>query len=261
MGGVEVLVGVTSFGDASCAMYGAAGRVDFFATNFIDPFLVAHDGVVPPPPDNCGDDGICQQNGCTPPDPDCGEPPPPPPDECEDNGVCVEDCVTRDPDCPLGELGEPCDGDADCVSGMCIPAPDDPRIEYCSGACEPGAGDCLAGMDCVAATGGLHVCIWETPTPGALGSPCESNTQCIDRLCVQLGEDKICIAPCEDGVCPDGWSCNPASNGSEVCVPEPDDGGDEKGCVVGGTREAGRAAWIVLIMMIGLFGWRRRGRG
>lgn len=41
--GVEVVAGITSYGNAGCDQYGFGTRVDAFAQSFIDPFVAQHD--------------------------------------------------------------------------------------------------------------------------------------------------------------------------------------------------------------------------
>jgi uncharacterized protein (TIGR03382 family) len=48
MGGVETIIGVTSFGDQGCSAGGADSRVDVYADSFVQPYIDAND---PPPPD------------------------------------------------------------------------------------------------------------------------------------------------------------------------------------------------------------------
>jgi MYXO-CTERM domain-containing protein len=55
--GVEVVAGITSFGNVGCDQVGFGTRVDAFAEAFIDPFVAANDPDAPPPPDSAGEDG------------------------------------------------------------------------------------------------------------------------------------------------------------------------------------------------------------
>jgi secreted trypsin-like serine protease len=50
IGGREVIAGITSFGDDDCIQAGAYTRVDLFASSFIDPWLLANDPEMKPPP-------------------------------------------------------------------------------------------------------------------------------------------------------------------------------------------------------------------
>jgi secreted trypsin-like serine protease len=57
--GVEVVAGITSFGNVGCDQYGVGTRVDTFATDFIDPYIAANDpnGSVPGGGDDPGEGG------------------------------------------------------------------------------------------------------------------------------------------------------------------------------------------------------------
>lgn len=47
--GVEVVAGITSFGNEGCDLYGFGTRVDVFAESFIDPYIVQNDPSAPLP--------------------------------------------------------------------------------------------------------------------------------------------------------------------------------------------------------------------
>ena len=57
--GVEVVAGVTSFGNEGCDQYGFGSRVDAYAASFIDPYLAENDpdATSPSGPSDPGDDG------------------------------------------------------------------------------------------------------------------------------------------------------------------------------------------------------------
>ena len=123
--GVERLVGVTSYGDANCAEFGANIRTDAFA-DFLADTIGDDSGTMGD--DACAaegryNDGTCDTD-CLQPDPDCqgdvtpeeGEAPDDPAgpatDSCEeagfyDNDVCNANCPKPDPDCFI----EVCTGD------------------------------------------------------------------------------------------------------------------------------------------------------
>src|SRR5262249_24760765 len=76
------------------------------------------------------------------------------------------------------EMGDRCYYTENCVSELCMPAQDDPRINYCSRACLSNT-DCPLGMTCGATNGALR-CLLSTPTPGSLGASCTSDAECQD---------------------------------------------------------------------------------
>lgn len=71
--GVEVVAGVTSFGNTGCDQYGFGSRVDAYATSFIDPYVAENDPDASPPPggsdpgdDDQGTDGQTPEDGEAP---------------------------------------------------------------------------------------------------------------------------------------------------------------------------------------------------
>lgn len=57
--------------------------------------------------------------------------------------------------------------------------------------------------------------------PGPLGSPCETDADCIDSTCRQVGEGKYCVIPCPLTKCPLGTYCT-IIDGDPLCVPDLD---------------------------------------
>ena len=112
LAGTQTVVGITSFGDRDCQVFGADMRTDasaeFLMTNAPD--LV------------CGVDGRCNE--------DCGDDP-----DCSEGG-------------DTGGLGDLCgDGEPECPIGFCASGPDGMR---CTRDCNPENNDCPAGFDCLA---------------------------------------------------------------------------------------------------------------
>jgi V8-like Glu-specific endopeptidase len=68
--GVEVVAGVTSFGNTGCDQYGFGSRVDAYATSFIDPYLAENDPDAPPPPGASDPDDDEETDGQAPDDGD-----------------------------------------------------------------------------------------------------------------------------------------------------------------------------------------------
>jgi hypothetical protein len=98
---VPYLAGITSYGDASCSLYGVSTRIDAFE-GWIDNFIAVPD---------CSADGVCNAQCAAGDDPDCGP-------DCSADGVCNAQCpLGGDPDCGLSSCGdgicgagESCDG-------------------------------------------------------------------------------------------------------------------------------------------------------
>ncbi|MDB4965825.1 MAG: Vitamin K-dependent protein [Myxococcales bacterium] len=60
----EVVIGISSFGDASCRKSGAETRVDVYASTFVDPFIAANDPSMSLPPDAGIKLAMTRANGC-----------------------------------------------------------------------------------------------------------------------------------------------------------------------------------------------------
>jgi hypothetical protein len=110
IGGVEQLVAITRSGDAACATYGDAVRVDAYV-DFIDPFVAAGaDASVTPPADPSVD--VCGTQCATD-------------DDCPASMLCLADraagkrcgyASTRP-----GRFGTTCASAGECASGTCAP--------------------------------------------------------------------------------------------------------------------------------------------
>jgi cysteine-rich repeat protein len=143
-GKIEQLVGVTSFGDADCAIDGVNARTDLaLLASFIQPQLELFEAANPCRSDgvceasctqsgevldpdcqslHCLTDGVCALACVSPRDADCDEPGV---DHCLANGICDPTCSSLDPDCVgLCQSGDSCvracaSPDPDCVVGLC----------------------------------------------------------------------------------------------------------------------------------------------
>ena len=62
----------------------------------------------------------------------------------------------------------------------------------------------------------------EQPVGGAIGEPCEENTDCFSGFCVDSHEGPVCSKTCDDS-CPEGWTCSQYQGGGAdliyVCLP------------------------------------------
>jgi MYXO-CTERM domain-containing protein len=237
--GVEYQIGVTSRSRA-CAPNSIKIRVDVFLDDIVNPFIDRFEGP-------CAIDGDCTTSCPRSPDPDC--------DICLWDGYCGTECAGPDWDCPLGLAnGESCTDDDQCEWKQCLEATDDARVTYCSDPCDPDQlpTSCFTGMQCADVGGGDFRCVYDTPTPGALGATCGTDDACRSGIC----EDNTCVELCDDvvgGECPAPFECRGGTTvNADVCGPAIDSGG----CRVGGAEHT-TVAWALLVVAL-LVATRRR---
>jgi hypothetical protein len=102
--------------------------------------------------------------------------------------------------------GDACLDDQHCATGMCMPAPDDPGVTFCTDACSVDA-QCPGSMRCEDAGPDINRCVFRGPTPGAQGAPCREDRDCVAGRCA--GTTGVCSIRCFPGgnACQDGTSC------------------------------------------------------
>ncbi len=226
LGGVERVVGVTSFGSDACRARSFLTRVDTMQ-DWLTQVIDAWSGP-------CQLDGECA-DGCDSIDPDC--------DPCGFDGTCADQCAAVDLDCPLGaRVGEACAEDFDCESRLCLPATDDARVSFCTATCDPArpVDTCPPPLStCVEGAGGEPVCAYSGATPSAQGSSCEEDGQCRSGLCDTAND--ICVEQCggDQPECAEPYSCEEV-RGMRACT-----FADEGGCAAG-TGQGGRP-WPALV--------------
>jgi len=116
-------------------------------------------------------------------------------------------------------VGKACDADSECASGRCIAAVDSDSVHYCSDSCSVDR-DCPDSMRCAGGS-----CVYEAPSPGAPGSPCEANGDCAGNLCVArtYGGARTCAVLCEAAAaspCSPGFTCAPTEDrDASACFP------------------------------------------
>ncbi len=152
IGGIQRVVGITSFGDQNCAQFGADTRVDAeldFLFEQVPSLQCQPDGVCN---DLCGKGGLPVDDDCPTcaDDSDCGD----------SNLACVDGLCRARPGTP-GGLGSSCASSDECDSGICGGGPDGNR---CTDLCTLDGNECPDGFDCIAAGGDAFAC-W----PGADG--------------------------------------------------------------------------------------------
>ena len=176
VGGVEQVVGVTSFGDENCLETGVSTRVDVFLD-----FIAANAEPGGPGPGAgglgapCTDGGDCQSGICVTGggqafcSAECSATEACPGGfECAQLDAATAVCVPAQSD---GQLGDACQTGAECASGLCATAADGSGI--CTSSCVTGL-DCAAGFACEAVEGG-SVCLPDEGGGGGFPTPIPSD--------------------------------------------------------------------------------------
>lgn len=138
--------------------------------------------------------------------------------------------------------GARCLYDAQCASGSCVQAADEPALRYCGRACAKD-GECAAGMSCVAGR-----CRHPTPSPGAVGAACASDAQCVNGECRASVCTRRCIA---DAECPASHVCRQSSGIDFFCTPRPaSEPPSDEACGYGHARGGGLGALVLLLTLV-----------
>ncbi len=240
--GVERLAGVHSYTmGEDCMPPQGDTRIDLYADSFLYPWIQANDPV-------CRKDMVCARIGCTD-DPDC--------EPCNADGTCnASGCPLPDPDCPTSGLGEICQADSQCQSGLCAPW-DDRISKFCSQSCDPASDDCPDGMSCQTRTGLGDICYYDASPDGVLGDSCEQDVECGSYLCI----DHRCTIECDatQGLfCPADFECRAGDDTGYYCNALDDGGG---GCAV--TAGSGHCPIgpLLLVALVAGLRWRRFSAG
>lgn len=150
--------------------------------------------------------------------------------------------------------GGRCATDLQCASGSCRAAADEPRLRFCSTSCSSDAA-CPAGMSCSGGT-----CAWPAPSPGAFGSACDRDADCLGLLCASgaVGGARICTVECLPGgvsPCAAGYRCvgSPQDPGKSVCVAQ----SSPMGCSLFPAAQPGSPVILGMLLLLAL---RRRRR-
>ena len=125
-------------------------------------------------------------------------------------GGCVERSLVRG----ARGIGEPCDADAECGSGLCF---EDEGVRYCSRQCSAEESSCGDAFHCrVDEMGGICV---RGPLE-AVGGGCVVNSDCGSGICATRGDTRFCTAFCDTAdQCPDRFMCG-AVGEETVCLPD-----------------------------------------
>ncbi|MCB9591570.1 MAG: matrixin family metalloprotease [Sandaracinaceae bacterium] len=153
-----------------------------------------------------------------------------------------------------GALGDPCETNGDCTTGICATRDEG---NFCTDFCTPTA-PCPSGFSCTPA-GDAMVCV---PDGGGLGQGCMSNEDCVSGICATEGGDTYCSRLCDDAApCPMGYNCLPTgTEGVGACAPidapMPTSGGC--GCRTDGGGSSAVGAPLLAVFFGLIWGWRRR---
>lgn len=239
--GVEVVVGVTSYGSNQCKNISYMTRTDVMWDPLLTEVLNAWSGP-------CQKDGVCIEDGCDFQDPDC--------DPCGMDNICIAGCALPDRDCPLGGMpAEACGEATDCESRLCTSAPEDSRIQFCSLTCDPAVtakqSGCLAPLSVCADQGdGTGICRFSGLTPGAQGATCKAADDCRSGMCDS--GDGICVEACGDDLpaCHEDFECRKRGDLRVCALP-----GEGSSCSLGGGKSGAIGALFLLLAVLSL---RRR---
>jgi MYXO-CTERM domain-containing protein len=237
--GVEYVAGIHSYTQgAECFPPSGDTRVDLYVESFILPWIQDNDPV-------CGMDGTCGPIGCID-DPDCTP--------CGADGNCTSNCALPDPDCPTSAVGEICQANSQCETGLCVYWPADDTYHFCSEPCS-GNGDCPSGMSCQSIAPFGEICYYDEDPPGVIGDECDEPTDCGSYVC----EENRCTKACDLGAglgCPEAFSCDTRDDENYFCFS--DDTGDGGGCRIGQPAGSGHVAVLLLLGAVALWLGRRR---
>lgn len=242
--GQEVLAGVHSFGsqiNGQC-IPGNDGdtRVDIYADSFVTPWVQMNDPA-------CGQDGLCAYIGCTD-DPDCTP--------CGADGTCVQDCPLPDPDCPTQALGELCQANAQCLTGLCVYWSGDVKTKFCSEPCDKQNDTCPTAMSCQAIPTFGDICYYDEAPAGVLGDSCTADTDCGSYNC----EAGTCVYACNLSLgrnCPSDFECR-ASGAEYYCFAI--EGEESGGCSAGGSPSGAPVAGVIFLALVAVSRRRRAPR-
>jgi hypothetical protein len=136
--------------------------------------------------------------------------------ECQDSGA-GKACTNKDnggvvyPQCSAGALGEACEGDDSCESGICGeiqgggPQGTTKRCSMCRGE-DKECVDAGTGKNCTVM--GEMSSIYLGCGMGALGEDCDSEEGCTDSHCAAIAGQNVCSACSEDSHCAAEQNCS-----------------------------------------------------
>jgi hypothetical protein len=163
------------------------------------------------------------------------------------SSTCRKTCNPASPNCPSGEAcmevgyntgaclpapdpqpeGSWCLHHYECTTGYCVALPGTDK-KACRNACTSGSG-CANGYQCVFYDDpGVGACM---PVGKDLGEVCSSSTECTTQICWSQSGASVCLPPCGDAGCPDGFTCYEMSPYGAVCIEQAGTFADGAACV------------------------------
>lgn len=139
----------------------------------------------------------------------------------------------------FGNSGTRCIEGSNCTSGVCVIPEDAPDFGYCSSSCSDDI-QCPATMHCAMGGPEEGACVLPRPSPGAIGAPCSSESECQFAMCSSFPHDpqRICSSLCfpdDAESCPAHHVCAEIAGSSRVwgCIPSPDGvASSSNGCTI-----------------------------
>ncbi len=202
-GAIERVAGVHSYtwvAEKPCLL-GGDTRVDIHA-GFIDQWMEEKENPA------CDADGVCSASCPVASwDPDC-------PADCATNGVCSENpCPVPDPDCRA--VGADCDSGLQCLERLCLASVQRPAA-YCTQKCSQK--ECPPGMKCTSG-----ICQYPVLPEASPGQPCTPETTFCIGGSTCAGEPLQCRLSCRDNrPCPPSALCRSAlPGGAGFCYAKP----------------------------------------
>jgi hypothetical protein len=168
-----------------------------------------------------------------------------------------------------GDSGSRCIEGSNCTSGFCLSPEDAPDFGYCSSHCFSDV-QCSVAMRCATGASGSGTCVLPRPSPGAIGAPCSSESDCQFAMCSSFPHQpqRICSSLCfpdDAESCPVQHVCAEVAGASQVwgCMPGPNGvTSGSGGCAIGmsgsgrGVDLHGAAPVVLVAIILG----RRRSR-
>ncbi len=157
----------------------------------------------------------------------------------DDVARCLKTCVVASPVCYTGYrcidmgngdgacvpgdgkkvAGVECAANDECSSGWCVTLVTDGK-SWCRKSCDLASWVCDTGNSCVSfGSTDFGVCM-PSEGKGAAGEACAANADCISTMCRDFGDGgRLCTQNCVAGACPNDWHCVVGDPWGDLCAP------------------------------------------